>query len=74
MTEFFYGVLFITLGLPLIEGIVSLYGRIINHICISISCKTKKKQEQLGSEGKQSTCAIGFQIPDEDYEYDEDDE
>lgn len=74
MTEFFYGVLFIALGLPLIEGIISLYNQIINHICISISCKTKKKQEQLGSEETQSTNVIGFQIPDEDYEYDEDDE
>ena len=74
MTEFFYGVLFIALGLPLIEGIVSLYSQIINHICVSISCKTKKKQEQLGSEETQSTNVIGFQIPDEDYEYDEDDE
>ena len=72
MTEFFYGVLFVALGLPLIEGIVSLYSQIINHICVSISCKTKKKQEQLGSEDKPST-KIGFQIPDEDYEYDEDD-
>lgn len=75
MTEFFYGVLFIALGLPLIEGVVSLYSQIINHICTSIAFRTQKKQKKIeNEESKESTFAIGFQVPsNEEYYEDEDD-
>ena len=62
MKRFIQGILFISLLLPIIEGILSLFNQIIKHFCTYIAVKTYNLEQSI--EEKEETTfnnPIGFQ-------------
>lgn len=76
MKDFFRGVIFISLLIPLIEGIVSLYRQAIEFFCIKIAAKTYEVQQTIATdEDKSETNVIGFTVKSEEVEsYDDEGE
>ena len=76
MKDFFKGVIFISLLIPLIEGIVSLYRQAIEFFCIKIAAKTYEVQQTIATdEDKSETNVIGFTVKSEEVEsYDDEGE
>ena len=73
MKDFLKGIIFISLFLPLIEGIITLYNQAVEFFCLKIASKSIKIKQELEQEGIQvETQAIGFQVPN--VECDEDDD
>ena len=64
MKNFFKGIIFISLFLPIVDGIVSLYNQIVEFLCLKIAAKSyaikksieDEEQEQIDSQ------AIGFHV------------
>ena len=76
MKDFFRGVIFISLLIPLIEGIVSLYRQAIEFFCVKIAAKTYEVQQTIATdEDKSETNVIGFTVKSEEVEsYDDEGE
>ena len=76
MKDFFKGVIFISLLIPLIEGIVSLYRQAIEFFCVKIAAKTYEVQQTIATdEDKSETNVIGFTVKSEEVEsYDDEGE
>lgn len=69
MKDFFKGVIFISLLIPLIEGIVSLYRQAIEFFCVKIAAKTYEVQQTIATEeNKSETNVIGFTVNSEEIE------
>lgn len=78
MKNFLQGIIFISLLLPMIEGILSLFNQIIKHICTFIAVKTYGLEQSINKEEEETHNPIGFQPPPietienyEEYEGDE---
>lgn len=76
MKNFIKGIFFISLLLPILNGIISIYNYIIDYISAHIIYKTSEIQKKIssintGAEEKMETNAIGFQMPLDDYCEDE---
>lgn len=67
MQNFFIGIIFISLIIPFIDCIVSIFQQFSTYICTLITLKTYKLQKPLPEqqeEGeKENTYVIGFQAP-----------
>lgn len=73
MVYFIFGIFFITLIMPLVDGMISLYNQYMEYRCTKIAAKTYTiKKEISDDDNEQQVAAIGFQIPSE--EEDEGDE
>lgn len=70
MKKFIQGILFISVLLPIIEGILSLFNQMIKHFCTYIATKTYNLEKSIEEEKETSNNLIGFQPPPiiEDYE------
>lgn len=70
MKKFIQGILFISLLLPIMEGILSLFNQIIKHSCTYIAVKTYNLEKSIEEKEETSNNPIGFQPPltIEDYE------
>lgn len=70
MKKFIQGILFISLLLPIIEGILSLFNQIIKYFCTYIAVKTYNLEKSIEEKEETSNNPIGFQPPPiiEDYE------
>ena len=69
MKNFIKGILFISLIVPILIGIVSILNQLVEYICMCLAVKTAKKQAEAKPEEEVHTHAIGFRIPtDEDCE------
>ncbi len=70
MKDFFKGVIFISLLIPLIEGIISLYQQTMEFLCAKIAIKTYEIQKTITNEKEEEieTNAIGFTIQSYDDE------
>ena len=70
MKKFIQGILFISLLLPIIEGILSLFNQIIKYFCTYIAVKTYNLEKSIEEKEETSNNPIGFQSPPiiEDYE------
>ena len=71
MKNFIKGIFFISLLLPILNGIISIYNYIIDFICTHIAYKTFEIQKKITPEEKIETYAIGFQAPLNSYDDDE---
>lgn len=75
MKNFFKGIIFISLFLPIVDGIISLYNQLVEFICVKIAAKSYAIKKTIQSEEEQEpveTQVIGFQVPNEIYEDDDD--
>ena len=72
MKDFFKGVLFVSLILPIINGLASIFCQEIEHICTKIAVKTAKCQEKKDTDEKKNP--IGFVYSEDEEEEDEDHE
>jgi hypothetical protein len=73
MKDFLKGALFISVFLPIVSGVISLFNQFIEYLCTCIAVKTYEIQKDLVQpEGQEVQNVIGFQIPSNDY-YDDDD-
>jgi len=73
MKNFLYGIFFISIVYPIINGIIVLFSQGIEYLCTCIAVKTAKKQMELPQQEEEepiSTQCIGFQVPSKEY-YDE---
>jgi hypothetical protein len=71
MKDFLKGAVFMSIILPIISGLVSLFNQAIDFFCTAIAVKTANLQTKLPQE-PESTNVIGFQMPEEYYYKDED--
>jgi hypothetical protein len=68
------GVLFISLFLPILNGIIFLFSQLIEYFCTLITVQTAKIQKEIPEEEELNTNVIGFQAPDIEENYDDEDE
>lgn len=74
MKEFMIGVIFISLLLPIFDGVSNIINQLVEWVCMCIAVKTAKKQASaFPQEEEVCTHAIGFQVPSGE-EYDDDEE
>lgn len=71
MKDFLTGVIFISLALPCIEGIVTVFNQGLECICTRIAVKTYELKKTLQEEPEEETRVIGFQVPSYDDEEEE---
>ena len=76
MTQFFEGIIFISLFLPILDGIVSLFNQFIEFLCLKIAAKSYAIKKMIESEDQEQneTQAIGFHISNESEENDDEGE
>lgn len=71
MKNFFKGIIFISLFLPIIDGLISLYSRLIEFLCLKIEKKSymiKKSIQEDEKPESSDTQVIGFEIPNKECE------
>ena len=70
MKNFLKGIILISLLLPVIEGIITLYNQAIEFLCLKIASKSIKIKQRLEQEDIEvKTQAIGFHVPNIGTEY-----
>jgi hypothetical protein len=70
MKKFIYGILFVSLILPLIDNFVSIITQATKYLCMDLEVKCFKMQSEATP---QETHLIGFQAPSSD-DYDEEED
>lgn len=74
MKEFILGILFIMVAQPIIDGITSLFLTWVEDFKASIGIKIAEKGQQIDAlSANEPQYAIGFAVPEEEEEYEDDD-
>ena len=72
MKRFIQGILFILLAYPLLNNFMNLITQCTEHLCTKIAVKTYELKRGLEDEDLPLANPIGFQIPSNEEEDDED--
>ena len=73
MRQFFEGIIFISLFLPFVDGIVSLYNQLIEFLCLKIAAKSYAIKKAIEEEDQEQSDvqAIGFHVSNAEEDDDE---
>ena len=73
MKKFIYGMLFVSLILPIVDNIVSIITQATKYLCMDLEVKCYQKQSEINSQEEGPAHLIGFQAPSSDDYDDEED-
>ena len=72
MKMFFLGIIFISLFMPILDGIISLFNQFVEFLCLKIAQKTYAIKKMLEAENQEvCTQSIGFHVLNEEEENDD---
>lgn len=77
MKEFIFGMLFMAIALPIINGLVNIWNQAVECICAFFAvkvCKYNKEVQDLEGDEEEPHNPIGFCLPANTIDRDDDDE